>query len=77
MKEARWYYKNSEMIRDDIKNALIGCIWKILHDTAESEGIKLAKSEGIKLAKLEGVWELYNAIIPNTEEMPDEDVQND
>ena len=68
MKEARWYYKNSEMIRDDIKKALIGCTWKILHNTAESDGIKLAK--------LEGVWELYNAIIPNTEEPPDENIKN-
>lgn len=68
MKEARWYYKNSETIRDDIKKALIGCTWKILHDTAASDEIKLSK--------LEGVWELYNAIIPNTEETPDEDIQN-
>ena len=69
MKEARWDYKNATRIRDDIKKALIGCTREILHDDAESDEIKLAK--------LEGVWELYNAIIPHTEETPDEDVQND
>lgn len=69
MKEARWNYKRIETIRDDIKNALIGCTWKILHNTAASEEIKLAM--------LEGVWELYNAIIPHTEETEDEEnVQN-
>lgn len=69
MKEARWNYRNVGTIRDDIKHALIGCTWKILHDTAASDEIKLAK--------LEGVWELYSAIIPHTEETPDEDIQND
>ena len=69
MKEARWSYKSARMIRVDIKHALIGCTGKIVHDTAASDEIKLAM--------LDGVWELYNAIIPHTEETPDEDVQND
>ena len=69
MKEARWDYKSHRMIRDDIKHALIGCTWKILNDTAASDEIKLAR--------LEGVWELYSAIIPHTEETPDENDTDD
>lgn len=69
MKEVRWDYKNATRIREDVKDALISCTRKIMHDTAASDEIKLAM--------LDGVWELYNAIIPHTEKTEDEEnVQN-
>lgn len=69
MEKAKWNFTLAQEIREDVKDALISCTRKIMHDTAASDEIKLAM--------LEGVWELYNAIIPHTEETPDEDVQND
>lgn len=69
MEKAKWNFTLAQEIREDVKDALISCTRKIMHDTAASDEIKLAM--------LDGVWELYNAIIPHTEETPDENDQND
>ena len=69
MEKAKWNFTLAQEIREDVKDALISCTRKIMHDTAASDEIKLAM--------LEGVWELYSAIIPHTEETPDENDTND
>jgi hypothetical protein len=66
MARAKWDYASAEEIRSDIRETYI----KTIHNALDKA------PDPIKIAVLEGMMYVYSALLPFTEETPDENVQN-